>query len=125
MTDPDFRNVYLNYRQEFIDRRTTEKKTYVVSPAQDRYSYRFGKEVWKARGADWIPLDAGTFFERLKHLLESRFDKDAKDNVKRKYDVADEQALEDLIGRVAEALRIGPTDALEFLNETRPRAGGK
>ncbi|HEV7747696.1 MAG TPA: SIR2 family protein [Pyrinomonadaceae bacterium] len=124
MNDPDFRGVYLNYRREFIDRKRTEKKTYVVSPAKDRYSYAFGKEVWKARGADWIPMDATGFFAQLKYLLESRFDREAKDNVKRKYAVADEKALEDLIGRVAAALKVGPSEALEFLNETKTRGGG-
>jgi hypothetical protein len=123
MTDPDFRNIYLSYREQIIGRDASDKNTYVVSPARDGYSYRFGKEVWKVRGAVWIPLDATAFFARLKYLLESDFDKQTKKNVKMKFSLADEQALEDLIARVAEALRVEPADALEFLNEIRPRGG--
>jgi hypothetical protein len=108
-----------------ISRRQVERKTYVVAPARDKYSYRFGKEVWRARGADWIPLDGGAFFARLKHLLEVHFDKDTRANVKKKYNIADDQALEEMVNRVADALKIEPLDALEFLNEARTRVGGK
>ncbi|HKR58259.1 MAG TPA: SIR2 family protein [Pyrinomonadaceae bacterium] len=125
MNDPDFRNIYLSYRREIIARRVGDKKTYVVSPARDGYSYRLGSDVWKVRGADWIPLDAATFFARLKYLLEHRFDKETRDSVKSKFNLGDEKALEDLIARVADALRVDPADALEFLKESRTKGGGQ
>lgn len=123
MNDPDFRNIYLKYREEIINRGKVDKKTYVVSPARDEYSYRLGKEVWRQRGAEWIPLDAASFFAELKRVLESRFDKDTKDKVKRKYALVDDMALGELVNRVAEALRVEPSEALEFLSEARTRGG--
>jgi hypothetical protein len=124
MNDPDFRSIYLSYREDIINRKSGEKRTYVVSPAKDEYDYRWGKDVWDIRGADWIPLDATTFFARLKYLLETRFDKDARNSVKDKFNLSDDQALQDLIARVADALRAEPVDALEFLFKATKRPGG-
>jgi hypothetical protein len=125
MNDPDFRSVYMNYRREIVTRRQVDKKTYVVSPAKDGHSYRLGKEVWKARGADWIPLDASSFLARLKQLLEYHADRDARARVKEKFELEDEEALNELIERTAGALRVDSSEALQFLSDTRKRGGGK
>lgn len=126
MNDPDFRSIYLRYRERIQGRkRFPEKKTYVVSPPKDEFSYALGKPLWDSRGAIWIPLKAETFFARLKYFLEIHYDALVRDNVMKKYNLAREQELEQFIDRTSEVLRIDRADALRFLYEALPRGGGR
>ena len=50
MNDPDFRSLYLDYREDISLRRTQDKKTYVVSPVGDGLEYDLARAVWRSRG---------------------------------------------------------------------------
>jgi len=125
MTDPDFRRIYMEYRDQWKTRhQNKEKTTYVVGPAHDEFSYRFGKKVWATRGAEWIPLTAGDFFGKLKGLMAIHAEADTLEELKTKYGRADENAVEDLLKTTTEILHITRAEALVFLREARSHFGG-
>ncbi len=124
LNDPDFRSLYMDYRDEIINRKRLDKTTYVVSPACSKHEYRLGQAVWASRGAVWIPLAASAFFAKLKDIVESSLNNAVQSSVMRKYDLKDEQALQQLRGRVAKLLRIDKDEALLFLHEVKRPGGG-
>lgn len=129
MNDPDFRRVFLNYRQDIHDRAAVNKTTYVVSPvsdkptANDEFSYQLGREIWKARGAVWIPLDAKYFFAKLKNVMVWHSDMEARNIIKNKYGIEDENEVEEMIKRMAKSLRMNEKEALYFIAEYGPSRG--
>jgi hypothetical protein len=125
MNDPDFRRIYMKYRDRIRDRREFKKSTYVVSPAKDVHAYILGKELWEARGAVWFPMKAELFFAKLKYFMLTQYDADVRARVMKKYNLADADALDEYIERVAQVLRISKADALQFLLEALPRGGGR
>ena len=125
MSDPDFRRMYMNFRDDIKSRKHADKDTFFVSPPKDKYSYRLGKKIWDVRGATWIPLDAATFMARLKRFLETRTTTDIRAAVKKKYNLADEAALDDLIQRTGDTLLVDLSEALQFLHMALPKGGGK
>jgi len=124
MNDPDFRRIYMEYRQDFEDRHRSVKRTCLVSRARDEFSWRFGSAIWEARKVVWFPLDAGAFFDRLKSTIETHTDREIRKKVMEKYDLADEAALDEYLQRTAAILRVSQDDALQFLYEIRTRSGG-
>lgn len=125
MTDPDFKRIYMEYREDWKSREENkDKTTYVVSPPKDEFSYRLGTNIWELRGAVWIPLSAEQFFAKLKYFMESYAEIEIRKKVKEKYDIKDENILNDKIERTAEILGIESYDALRFLLETPTRVGG-
>ena len=114
MNDPDFRDIYQRHRQHILDRSIRHRVTYVVSPGKE-YSYPLGKEVWKARGITWIPMDAEHFFAKLKHVMEWHSDMVAIDRVSRKLRISDEEELIEKVKRIANELRCSEKEALYFL----------
>ena len=119
MNDPDFRDVYMQFRQEIINIQRLDRTAYVVSPAANEHEYALGREIWNRRGAIWIPLTAAQFFRHLKELIESQLGEGIRRNVGKKYDVCDENALDELIEKTADILRIGKDDALLFLDAAK------
>ncbi len=124
MNDPDFRRVYMKYREDIKDRKKIDKETYVVCPSRDVFSYILGSEIWSSRGAIWIPLDCDKFFARLKHFIDSHSKKEIRSKVMQKYNLTNEDMLNDYINQTAEILRVGQEEALQFLFEARTRTGG-
>ncbi len=121
MSDPDFRKVYMDFQFEIDQAWQQRKSTYIVSPAKDEHIYTIGKHVWLSRGAIWIPLTANDFFARLKTRLTDRSNKTDQDTIMTKYSLADDSDFEDKVSKTQEILRVGRTDAIRFLLETRPR----
>lgn len=124
MTDPDFRRIYIEYRADWNVRKKYEKDSYVVAPPKDEFSYTLGKKIWSARSVKWIPLDAETFFDRLKELMEVHAEIEIREKIKEKYNIVDENALKDLIKQTMGILGIKSYDALQFLLEARTPLGG-
>jgi hypothetical protein len=125
MMDPDYRRVYREYRSDWESRKAnSDKVTYVVSPPDDEFSYRLGKEIWKERKAVWIPLEATEFFARLKSLMGTRAEVEARKEIMNKYKIKDEGVLEDKIDTTMEILGGTRQDAIMFLLETRTLLGG-
>lgn len=119
MNDPDFRLIYARYQKKIKG----SKKTYVVYPGGDEFSYELGQAVWKTRNATWIPLGAKDFFTRLKLQLELHAIEDLREHVKKHRKINDE-SLDDLIDRVSVALKVDKKEALVFLDQTRIVEGG-
>lgn len=125
MADPDFKRIYMEYREDWKSRRENkDKTTYVVSPPRDQFSYRLGSNIWRLRGAIWIPLNAEKFFAKLKHFMESYVEAETRKKVKQLHDIEDEDALNDKIERIAKILGVENSDALQFLLEANRSAGG-
>lgn len=126
MSDPDFRRIYMEYRQEIASRDEAEKMTYFVAPCKDGFSYRLGTVIWKNRGAVWIPFDSAEFFAALRRFLERREDKRVREAILKKYNLApeDDEAYQDLVKRTAEILRIERSEAVQFLYAARTKVGG-
>lgn len=125
MSDPDFRQLYLDYRDDIALRGKNDKLTYVVSPSRDQYYFALSKHVWRSRGAVWLPLTAGQFFRKLRETLEHSFDSNAKTTIMKKYNLADEAAFTDKVRRTAALLNVAEQDALQFLLEARTKTGAK
>lgn len=124
MTDPDFRRIYLEFRNQIKDRKTRDKDSYVVYPANDEFSYYLGRKIWELRGAIWIPLAAGAFFAKLKYYMSSRAYIEARNAIKIKYNIKDENFLDDLIKRTKDIFGITDSAAIRFLLQTQSRLGG-
>jgi hypothetical protein len=124
MNDPDFRRLYGTYRKNVETRGEEEKKTVIILPARDQFSYMLGRKIWDTRGATWIPIGAETFFARLLNRKKNKFDKEQREIIKQKYDLRDDDALNDLIAKTADVLRTSPANAFEFLGLVETRPGG-
>ncbi|MFH1009455.1 MAG: SIR2 family protein, partial [Candidatus Latescibacterota bacterium] len=126
MSDPDFRRIYMEYRQEITGRGEAKKSTCFVAPAKDEFSYRLGSVIWRRRGAVWIPFDATEFFAVLRRFLERRESKRIREAILKKYGHApeDNEAFDDLVQRTADILKVERSDAVAFLYATRTRTGG-
>lgn len=123
MNDPDFRHIYLKYQDRIAVRERIQKKTFVVSPARDRFSYTLGKAVWESRGAVWLPFTAEEFFAHLKDHMSKTYDKSLRRGVMTKYGL-DEDGLKEQIQSTAKILKVSLDEALHFLNEASPKGGG-
>jgi hypothetical protein len=129
MSDPDIRAVYMKYRKMILARKygpeNHDTAVYIVSPPDNEFDYTVGSSMWGTRGALWIPLDALSFFKKLRHFLVyesgSRGLKDLKDRLY----IEDEAVLGDKVGRIARLLRVKKEDAVQFLFEARSLSGGK
>jgi len=122
--DPDFRRVYMQYREEIELRGATDKQTYVVSPAASNLAYRLGSEVWHDRGATWLPFSAADFFSHLRRVLESDSEGRLREQAKHALGVENQATLEDNLNSVSKLLRISRADALRFLAEFYRHRGG-
>ncbi len=118
MNDPDFRLIYSRYQANLRHRSISKKQTYIVYPAKDYFSYELGKHVWQTRNSIWLPFSATDFFARLKRQLELHAIKDLRSNLKSHRKI-DDAALDDLINKVSDALKINTQEALVFLDQTR------
>jgi hypothetical protein len=125
MNDPDFRSLYLDYRENMDLRKKTTKKAYVVSPAHDVNAYVLGKGIWKAREAVWLPLDAGAFFAGIKSILDRRVRREEKERIMVKYHLKDEDAFRDKVTLTSNILRVEEAEAIQFLLEARTKTGAK
>jgi len=120
MNDPDFRRLYMKYREQLKARREAHKKAFIVYPLKkehNEYFYRLACKVWEYRGFTWIPLDAKTFFKQLKKQLEERHLRGYKEELKPQLDLKDEDTLDDLLENIARILRISKEEAIYFLRE--------
>lgn len=125
MNDPDFRRLYMEYREEIALREHQDKTTYVVSPAADQYAYDLGRHIWESRGAIWIPLTAKQFFIRLRELLGKTLEEKVSALIMDKYDLKDKEAYREKIARIARILGNEEEDAVLFLREARTKTGGR
>jgi hypothetical protein len=123
MNDPDFRRIYMDFREDIEVRGANDKKTYVVSLAGDPNYFALSKHIWLSRGAVFLPMTAGEFFQNLRQVLERNFDRDAKAKIMKKYNITDEDAFLDKLRRTAELLNISEPDAVRFLLEARTKTG--
>jgi hypothetical protein len=124
MSDPNFRRVYLEYRNEVAERRgVANRLTFVVAPSKDRHSYDLSRRIWDARGAVLIPLDAGAFFARIKQILVDATDEGTERAIMKKFGLADRTAYEAKVAQVAEILRVEKSEAVAFLRETLSKVG--
>jgi hypothetical protein len=125
LNDPDFRDVYMDFRNEIQDRKRLDRSTYVVSPAKNSYHYEIGKAVWDARGAVWIPLKADAFFARLKSIMDSQLREDVFKNAMKKHNYKDEAAFRDFVAKFADLFRVDFDEAVVLLGEiSKPSGGG-
>lgn len=83
MSDPDFRQIYMEYQDGLKLRSDYEdaKKTYVVNKHSDIHSYRLAKQVWDSRKATLLPLDAEDFLKELWDSVQLRGTKELKKKV--------------------------------------------
>ena len=127
ISDPDFRRLYMTYRTQITNRGGRGKKTYLVSPPGDEFSWRLGRVIWEERGCVWIPLTAADFFQELRKYLEERVDRDVRVRIMLKYGIKedDQAAFEDLVKRTQDVLLIEPADAIRFLDDARTRLGAR
>jgi hypothetical protein len=126
LVDPDFRKIYLDYLTQLAARNESGKDTYFVSPVPlltGKYSYALGSAIWNLRQAVWLPLDAKTFFAKLRDVVEQDSLMFMRTEVEKKYDRKG-KALEELIDQTARLWRLAEDDALVFLYEARTRVGG-
>lgn len=123
MNDPDFKSIYMLYRDEIKSRGLLDKTTYVVSPPKSSYHYILGSDLWDLRGAVWIPLSAEAFFQGLKDFMDSHSEKSARKEVMKNLKIKDDAALTELQKKLADLLEISKTDALYFLLELRTQRG--
>jgi len=122
MNDPDFRRIYSHYRGDLKARGRIEKKTYSVTPPKDKVSFRFGSDVWAARGATWIPMGAREFFERLAGMMETIALTDAKNELCDAYGVQ-LPIMDEMVSEISEKLNISSSDAIVMLLSTSRRQG--
>lgn len=125
LSDPDFRRIYMQFREEIDLRLRAERSTFVVGPAKDAVYYALEKNVWRSRGAIWLPLTAGLFFRRIRELLQGQLDRADRSRIMQKYTLSDDKSYEDLVEQTASTLRVERVDAEKFLLEARPKAGGR
>lgn len=125
LDDPDFRDMYMRFRTEILDRKRVNRSTYVVSPADNGYHYEIGKAVWDARGAVWIPLRADAFFARLKSIMDSQLREDVYKDAMKKHGYKDEEAFKVFVKKFAELFRVDFEDAVMLLSGiSKPSGGG-
>lgn len=124
LNDPDFRDVYMDFRREILDRKTVNKETYFVSPAEDEHHYKLGKAVWDARGAIWIPLKADDFFAKLKLIMDSGLRRNMVEKAMEKYHYKDDAAFEEFVNKTAKLFQIDHDEAVVLLNEIPKPSGG-
>jgi hypothetical protein len=124
MSDPDFRGIYMRYRDELSLRRERGDSTFVVSPSRSEYHYLLGKDIWGARRARWIPLDATDFFSRLKRALDERGRSHMRDAIMARRGLKDLASYEDLVERTAQALALSREEAVDFLFAAKDKTGG-
>ena len=127
MTDPDFRSLYMRYREDIQARdpggMVEDKTTYVVAPCSDGHAYALGSRIWKSRGAIWIPLSARDFFAKVRLFMEDRSGRALLSNLRKKLAYGDDEGLNQVVARVADSLCIDQGNALGFLREVRTRSG--
>jgi hypothetical protein len=115
MNDPDIRNIYLKYRQTFIDLARYQKSSYLVSPPSDLISWVVGKEVWDCRNVKWIPLDARSFFFLLKSCIEDYANKYILAKAKKNFRTNDDEAFDDHVAKLQEIFQMDRSEVLSFL----------
>ena len=118
LNDLDFRLAYLKIQQNIRDRPTAGPQgstTFIVSPPDDEYDFNLGSKLWMARGAFWIPLDALTFFQKLRRCLEHQFGEVDLVGLRKKYRIADDKVLLEKVGRVSEMMAVSTDDAIQFM----------
>lgn len=129
MSDPDLRNVYMEYHAELLERNSEKdvdkEVTYLVSPPKDKSDYEIGEEIWKSRGVVWIPLNAATFFTALSRFLECESGTKWLDHLYTVYDIEDEKVLTQKVDRIANVLCLSQEDAIDFMMEARTRSGAR
>jgi hypothetical protein len=129
MSDPDIRTIYMQHRNDILSRKygrnDEDTAVYVVGPPENEFDYTVGKSMWGTRGALWIPLDALSFFKKLRHFLVYKSGSQKLEDLKDRLDTKDETVLGEQIGRVARVLRVKKEDAIQFLFMARGRSGGK
>jgi hypothetical protein len=133
-TDPDLRGIYMKYRDEIRFRdpirlggsnpNKEDKTTYIVGRCKDIYSYRIGSQIWKSRGAVWIPLTALGFFRKLRSVMERKTGSDILSALKERYAYVDDASFQNKVDAIADVLCASGDDAFAFLNEARKRTGG-
>ncbi|MBU4288361.1 MAG: SIR2 family protein [Proteobacteria bacterium] len=119
MNDPDFRDIYMQYRNEILERNRVDKKTYVVNPVKSKHHYELGSKIWESRGAILIPLESTKFFARLKTMMESQLKRAFRVAAMAKYGYKDEFAFNEFVKEIADLFRISNEDAIIFLNENK------
>lgn len=123
LNDMDFRKIYLDFVQQLKTRNANGKTTFFVSPAEDKYSYALGSEIWRLREAMWIPLGAKTFFAKLRDVVQNRAIAAIREQVGEKYRRKGKE-VDALIDLTSKLWRLSREDALLFLYEARTRVGG-
>ena len=117
MNDPDFRDIYLKYKNKMVSRDSSKGKwTYIVSPTKDKFSYLLGKDVWLTRQAHLIPLTASDFFARLKNRIELNIEENIAETVKKYHDLEkNEKKFNQLLIDTANTLKCDNRVALLYL----------
>ena len=124
MMDPDLRRIYMEYREGWkLRKANSDKKTYFISPPKDEFSYRLGKKIHENRGSEWIPLSAAEFFARLKDLMDTHTETEARKMIMNKYHTKDENAIEDLIEAARKTIGGTRRDGIMLLLQTRAPMG--
>lgn len=123
MLDPDLRTVYMRYHKKILDRgygpNNKDTAVFVVSPPDNSFDYTIGSSMWRARGALWIPLDALSFFKKLRHCMEFESGSQRLEELKDRLDTEDKIVLGERIDRVARLLRVKREDAIQFFYMAR------
>jgi len=135
MSDPDFRSLYMRFRDDVQGRalamrnggsttyRNGGSTTYIVSPCENERAFDLGRNVWRRRGATWIPLGAAEFFKKLRIFVEHLAGQKMFALLAEKYSESDLGRLRQRATHLAEVLLVSEDDALQFLHEARSRSG--
>jgi len=119
MSDPDIRAIYMRWRKNILGRKygpnNEDTAVFVVSPPDNGFDYTVGSSMWGARGALLIPLDALSFFKKLKHFMVYESGSKKLEDLKDILKIEDEAVLGDKVDRLARLLRVKKEDAIQFL----------
>lgn len=125
MSDPDLRAVYHRHRTKILQRPKdhtghNESTTYFIAPPDDEFDYAVGREIAKARGGIWIPLDALGFFTMIRRKLQGAYGVEAIEAVAQKFGFSDNDynSIDEKAKRLARIMNVDKSDALQFMSAT-------
>jgi len=125
MSDPNIKTLYRKYMKDIEYRSTHDKETYVVYPCSTDESEsvaansdRLNKILWETRKANWVPLDAETFFNLLKNKIQKLQTIKIRDEIRRQYGNIDDEELDRKIEKVKWILQTDDENGLGFLKHT-------
>ena len=106
LSDPNIRALYYK-ASDILTKINNElkKTTYVVFPPNDEVDRIVSDNIWKARNATYIPLDAKEFFVRLQVAIETHALKEMKEQLRKRLGLPSMDLIDQ---RIEEIKRVFP-----------------